>query len=248
MPPFDPLPSSFGLSFSLSLPQGLCGSAVLFCPGGGPPFVGHGGRTLTAAGFAVRTAGSGVDRGVGRGVGRAVGFGVAGGLGVAADVGRAVGAAVGRAVGALVGAAVGAEVGAAVAPPVGAAVGCVAGCCVPVGSGVEPGARPGGAEARPVVGDGDGSPGGEASGPEGVGSGADGDPEGAGWPGWLGWPLPPVGCVPGCDVPGVGVFTMATGGWPDAASRCWSPTPPTPNAIVARTRFRTPRLRMSRAR
>ena len=30
--------------------------------------------------------------------------------------------------------------------------------------------------------------------------------------------------------------------------RCWSPTPPTPSAIVASTRFRMPRLRTSRAR
>ncbi len=205
MPPFEPL--SLGLSFSLSLPQGLLGSAVLFCPGGGPPFVGHGGRTLAAAGLAVRTAGSGVARCVGRGVGRAVGFGVV------AGVGRAVGAVVGRAVAADVGAAVGADVGA----PVGAAVGCVAGCCALVGAGVEPGATPGGADARPVVGVGDGSPDGEASGPDGVGSAADGDGDGAGW---LGRMLPSVGCVAAGDVLGDGVSTTATGGGLDAAFRC----------------------------
>jgi hypothetical protein len=217
MPPFDPF--SFGLSFSLPLPQGLCGSVVLVCPGGGPPFVGHGGRTLTAAGLAVRTAGSGVARWVGRGVGRAVGFGV----------------------GAGVGAAVGADVGA----PVGAAVGCVAGCSVPVGAGVAPGATPGGADASPLVGVGDGSPDGEASGPDGVGSAADEDGDGAGW---LGCPLPSVGCVEAGDALEAGVCTTATGGGLDVAFRPWSSTPPTPNAIVARTRFRTPRLRMSRAR
>lgn len=218
MPPFDV--TSFDLS--LTLPHDLCGSLVLVWPGGGPFFVGQGGRALAATGFAVRTAGSGVARCVGRGVGRAVGAG--GGFGVAAGVGRAVGA----------------DVGALVGAAVGATVGCVTGCCAPVGAGVEPGWTPGGADARPEVGDGSG-PDGEASGPDGVGRGAEGV-------GSLGGPLPPAGCVPVGEPIGDGVVTTATGGWPDGVVRCWSPTPPIPNAIVARTRFRTPRLRMSRAR
>ena len=48
----------------------------------------------------------------------------------------------------------------------------------------------------------------------------------------------------------VGVGTAATGpvGWAEAMARSRSSTPPIPRAIVARTRFSTPRLRMSRAR
>jgi hypothetical protein len=59
---------------------------------------------------------------------------------------------------------------------------------------------------------------------------------------------------PGVGVPapvgvGVDVGTMAIWlGPPLALARCWSSTPPMPRAIVARTMFRTPRLRMSRAR
>ena len=59
--------------------------------------------------------------------------------------------------------------------------------------------------------------------------------------------------VPGASVgpasAGVGVGDGGDVGRPgDAAARCWSSTPPMPSAIVASTRFRTPRLRMSRTR
>jgi hypothetical protein len=206
------------LPFCLSLPHALCGSAVLLCPGGGPSLVGHGGRTLAPP------AGLGV-----RVVGLAVGFGVARGVGLA------VGAAVDRAVGALVGAAVGAVVAAAV----GAAVGPAAGCWV--GAGVDPGARVGAIEATATVGEGDA----DTTCPDGDATGPDGDPEGAGWLACPGLVEGAAEVAPGA---GVGVDTTATGGWRDGAARCWSPTPPMPIAIVARTRFRTPRLRTSRAR
>jgi hypothetical protein len=63
------------------------------------------------------------------------------------------------------------------------------------------------------------------------------------------------GWVPGA-VAGVGdagavvAGTTATGPLERSvpASCCWSRTPPIPKAIVASTRFRTPRLRMSRTR
>jgi len=62
-------------------------------------------------------------------------------------------------------------------------------------------------------------------------------------------------CVPGAVVGwvsagvGVGVGTAAMSvGRREAAACCCSSTPPMPRAIVASTRFRTPRLRMSRTR
>ena len=107
-PPFAPL--------SLPLPPVPClehgrgsGSAVLLCPGGGPPAVGQFGRSLTLSGAAVRVglgvgvavgrgvgAGVGVARGVGAGVGVARGVVVARGVGVGTGVGRAPGVGVGR--------------------------------------------------------------------------------------------------------------------------------------------------------
>jgi hypothetical protein len=63
------------------------------------------------------------------------------------------------------------------------------------------------------------------------------------------------GWVPGA-VAGVGEAGAVVGGTTATgplersvpASCCWSRTPPMPKAIVASTRFRTPRLRMSRTR
>lgn len=209
-----PLLELFPLLVPLSL-HGLCGSAVLLCPGGGPPSVGHGGRTLTSPGCAVDTIGFGVGLRVG--------------LGVAFGVGRVVGRAVG--VGVLAG------LGAGVGLAVGALVGGAAGRWLAVGPCVPTGTTFGAGDAAPV-GDGIGGPG-----------GVDGD--GATDP--TGWPEPPVAPGPSLGVaplvdPGAGVVTTATGPCPDPSDRCWSPTPPMPIAIVARTRFRTPRLRTRRAR
>jgi hypothetical protein len=87
--------------------------------------------------------------------------------------------------------------------------------------------------------------------PEGVGDGkgasADSDGEGAGVsPAGGDWVVPAVGVLPPV---GVAVGTTATWlGPPLALARCCSSAPPMPRAIVARTIFRTPRLRMSRAR
>jgi hypothetical protein len=53
---------------------------------------------------------------------------------------------------------------------------------------------------------------------------------------------------PGVFSVGVGTAAMAPVGLPDAVPRCWSSIPPIPNAMVARTRFRRPRLRTRRAR
>jgi hypothetical protein len=167
-----------------------------------------------------------VDAGVGCGVGAFVGFGD----------GLAVGAAVGAAVGFVVGLAVG---GAAVGPPV--AVGWLGLAVVPdVGL---PGA---GGEALATALVGAGLPGA----PLPVG---DGDGDGIGplgdalGPGLAdGWGLPGDALAP---LVGVGVGTIAIALGPLLApARCCSSTPPRPSAIVARTRFRTPRLRMSRAR
>ena len=202
-----PLLELFPLLVPLSL-HGLYGSAVLLCPGGGPPSVGHGGFTLASGGCAVDTIGFGVGLGVGfgveRGVGRAVGVGVLAGLG--AGVGLAVGTAVGRAVGRAVGALVAGAAGRWLA----------VGPCVPAGTTFGVG------EVAAPMGDGIGDPGGVNPGPS------------------LG--------VATLVEPGAGVVTTATGPCPDPSDRCWSPTPPMPKAIVARTRFRTPKLRTRRAR
>jgi hypothetical protein len=83
----------------------------------------------------------------------------------------------------------------------------------------------------------------------GVGAGLDGVTVGA-WdgvsPGGGDWVVSAVGVLaPVADAVG----TTAIGfGPPLALARCCSSTPPMPRAIVARTIFRTPRLRMSRAR
>lgn len=165
-----------------------------------------------------------------------VGFGVglAGGFGVGSLVGFAVGAAVGFAVGLAVGAAVGSPVAAGwLGRGVDGAKGAADGL---------PG-TPGEAEAiaelglgivLDAVGDG-----------EGAGADPDGVADGVSLAGGC-WELPGVGVVPAVGV-AVGTIAIALGP-PLALARCWSSTPPMPSAIVARTRFRTPRLRMSRAR
>jgi hypothetical protein len=185
-----------------------------------------------------------VDAGVGFGVGSFVAFGV--GLAVGAGVGFGVGFAVGAGVGFGVGLAVGAEVGLGVGLPVD--VGWLA-----RGDDVVPGAlvglpgTAGEAVATAVVGvgltdtpvtvgdeEGDGiGPPGDAVGPGDDDSELPGDSI-----------EPPVGAAVR-----VGVGTTAIAFGPALAlARCCNSTPPTPSTIVARTRFRAPRLRMSRVR
>jgi hypothetical protein len=174
-------------------------------------------------------------------VGFGVGFLV--GRGVGAAVGLAVGRAVGLGVGLGVGWAVRTGVGAAVGPPVavgwlGRAVGPATGAVVGV-TGV-----PGEALATAIDGLG------LASGPEGLAAGDPlGDPLGDGAGTSLGEAWAPGDADEPADpaAPGVGVETTAIGPLLSLA-RCWSSKPPRPSAIVARTRFRTPRLRMRRAR
>jgi hypothetical protein len=201
----------------------------LFFPGGPAPGAGHGVLFLTAFG------------------GFGFGFGVeVAGLGVGAGVIRGVGAGVTRGVGRGVGAAVACDVGAGVTAGVG--TGVTAGDVVDPGEAVA---------FAGVVGKG---PDGDAEAPgsideEGValGSGlalADGSTDGCPPGGDVG------GCVPdgsvGSEVSagfGVGVGTAAMSeGRREAAACCCSSAPPMPRAIVASTRFRTPRLRMSRTR
>jgi len=182
-----------------------------------------------AFGLLFALVGFGVGFLVGRGVGSAVGpaVGLAVGLGVAFGVGWAV----------LIG--VGAAVGVGVRPPVavgwlGRAEGPATGAVVGVTE------VPGEALATTIDGLG------LASGPEGLAAGeplgdAAGTALGDGWaPGDADEPAVPAGL-------GVGVDTTAIGPLLSLA-RCWSSKPPRPSAIVARTRFRTPRLRMRRAR
>jgi hypothetical protein len=148
-----------------------------------------------------------------------VGFGVwVTGLGVGAGVTRGVGAGVTRGVGAGVTAGVGAAV------PAGDAV--APGDSVPDAgfvTGVElpagEGDGVGSIEGLGLVG---GEPGGSVAGAVGPG-------------------------VAGAGV-GVGTAAMTFEGRADAAACCCSSTPPMPSAIVASTRFSTPRLRMSRTR
>ena len=212
--------------FPLPFPHEWCGSSVLFWPGGGPNFVGHGGWPFAAlVGLATTWVGLGVGFGVGRAVGRGVGSGF--GRAVGRAVGRGVGWAVGRGVGRAVWAAVGAGVFAVLCVGSGNGVGWVGG--VPDPAGARVGVAPGMSGVGETLGAGVGvalAPGGVAV-PVGVGVGA------------------PVG--PLVDVVGVGVGTTATGGG-EPAERCWSSNPPAPSTIDARTRFTIPRLTMSRAR
>ena len=163
-----------------------------------------------------------------------------------AFVGLGLGAAVGFGVGLAVGAAVGATVGFGGGLPV--EVGWLGrGVDVAPGAPVGLAGTAGEAVATAMVGSGLTGPVPVGDG-EGDGIGSLGEAVGAGWEAFGGLPGdaldPPVGAAIG-----VGVATMATAlGPPLPLARCCSETPPIPSAIVARTRFRTPRLRMSRAR
>lgn len=188
-------------------------------------------------------------------VGAGVGVAVGAGAGVEVGVGEGVGAgvAVGRGVGVGVGFAVG--VGAGVAVGAGAAV------RRGVGDGVETGVAEG--VAATIVGGVDVANGdvgeagailvGEAVGttePDGVADPVGGGAALVGETGFAGLAGPAVVTAVGLDrsTVGVGTTAIASVGRGDVVARCWSSTPPIPRAIVARTRFRTPRLRMSRAR
>jgi hypothetical protein len=164
--------------------------------------------------------------GFGSGFGLAVGFGVAvTGLGVGAGVTRGVGAGVICGVGAGVGAALGAGVGAELAPGV-------------------PGLDEGTATTSLGDADGLGSLDGDGLATDGLAVAAGsvvGPTDGDAGP-------CVVGGVSG-SVRGVGMAggTCAIGA-AEAPARCCSSAPPIPSAITARTRFRTPRLRMTRMR
>jgi hypothetical protein len=118
----------------------------------------------------------------------------------------------------------------------GSGVGFEPGGVVPAGASVPAGAGDGEATAT-AVGDGldeGAAPVGTGDGPaEGEGDAADAEPLGPG-------PFPGFAS-------GDGLVTTATGGG-DPIDRCCRPTPPMASAMVARTRFRTPRLRTIRAR
>jgi hypothetical protein len=164
--------------------------------------------------------------GFGSGFGLGVGFGVAvAGLGVGAGVTRGVGAGVTCGLGAGVGAALGAGVGSELAPGV-------------------PGLDEGAATTRRGDADGLGSIDGEGLATDGLAVAA-------------GWVVGPTDgdagpCVAGALVGSVRGVGMAGGtcamGAAEAPARCCSSAPPIPSAITARTRFRTPRLRMTRMR
>jgi hypothetical protein len=172
-----------------------------------------------------------------------LGFGVdVAGLGVGAGVTRGVGAGVTRGVGRGVGAAVVCGVGAGVTAGVGAGVtagdvGC-SGEAVALAGAVGRGPD-GDAEGLGSI-EGDALAGGVAL--------ADGSTDGCPPGGEVGGCVPDVS-VGSCVPAGVGVGTAAMSvGRREAAACCCSSTPPMPRAIVASTRFRTPRLRMSRTR
>jgi hypothetical protein len=163
------------------------------------------------------------------------------GRGVGVDRGAAVGASVGFGDGLGVGAVVGWGVGRglAVRPGVGAADAVGVGPPGVTGAVLGPGVASG-TTAMPV-GLAAGEAGGDVDGNAAVVGEGDGVTGGA------------LGTVDGGDVAGpagVWVGTTATGadGAAEGIDRSRNSTPPIPRAIVARTRFRTPRLRMSRAR
>lgn len=196
--------------------------------------------------------GPGVGLGVGFGVGLGVGDGV--GLGVGTGVGAGVGTGVGFGVGAGVGSGVALGVGFGVGRGVGVGVGRI---CAPVGTGVAAalalGELVGTAGVGITVGlDGD-DPGPWLAGTSGEPDGL-GDEDGPGDPlgGTSDAPADDDGLDPGPRpvgaADGVGTTAMPSLGRGDVFPRCCSSTPPIPNAIVARTRFRTPRLNTSRAR
>jgi hypothetical protein len=153
------------------------------------------------------------------------------GLGVGAGVTRGVGAGVARGVGAGVTCGVAAGVGSAL----GAGVGPEWPAGVPRGVSVPPTGL-GSADGLALI-DGDGL---ATDGLAVAGGSLAGAVDGDAGP-----------CVSGAVV-GAGVDVGTSGTWAmgpaDADARCCSSTPPIPSAIDARTRFRTPRLRMSRVR
>jgi hypothetical protein len=204
----------------------------LSLPGGSAPALGHGGLAFTALG------GFGLALGFGFGV-DATGLGVGAGLtrGVGAGVTRGVGAGVSRGVARGVGAAVASGVGAGVTlgGPVGSCTGGTT--ATAVGLATDPdGDTDGLAEAT-----GDGLAGGDAPG-DGPTEGC--PPGGVVWPAGSGVSAGSTDCVG----VGVGMTAMTSVGRAEDAACCCSSTPPMPRAIVASTRFRIPRLRMSRTR
>jgi hypothetical protein len=205
--------------------------------------VGQFGRSLAFAGAFVGvglTVGFGVGFGVGLTVGLTVGFGV--GVGVAAGGGVGVGLAVAAGVG------VGRAVGAAV--EVGVGVGRLSGGRDAGGTtfpdGWADGALLAGTSGLP-----DGTGPSDGVGPVeggGVGErGGVGDPV-TGEAVALGVEPPPVGAGPASVGPGEGTTAIPSVGRAEAMARCCNSTPPMPSAIVASTRFRTPRLKTSLAR
>ncbi len=180
-------------------------------------------------------------------------MGPAGGLAVGCGLGGVVGATDGAVEELGVGLPVGRGVGRGVGGAVGPAVGATDGRGVSRGRGV--GSGPG-TTARGVVrgaidaatwvpvGTGpDGDEFGISRLPVGDGATVDGDGPPPG--GLVGGPL---GRAPVAVGLAVGVGTTATSDGVGGVVRCWSSRPPIPSAITARTMFRTPRLRMSRAR
>ena len=161
------------------------------------------------------------------GFGLGFGFGVAvTGLGVGFGVTRGVGAGVTRGVGAGVMAGVGAAVppGLAMGDPV-AAGAADAGTAVGDGLGDTDG-------LASIDGDGLTDGGGSEADPPGDAVGPDVSDAVVDWgAGWLG------------GTAAIGPFARA-----DDAACCWSSTPPMPSAIVASTRFRTPRPSINRTR
>ncbi len=202
----------------------------LSCPGGAAPGAGHGFLTLAALG------GFGFGVGLGFGVGRGV---AATGFGVGFGVTRGVGAGVTRGVGAAVAAGVPAGVGAAVTAGVGPAVLPGAGAGVTTGTKGDP-------EARAAVGDGLAEGDGLASidGDGLVGGGSEADPAGVD----VGPGVSAAGVASGTVGLAVGITATTPLARADAAACCWSSTPPMPRAMVASTRFRTPRPRIRRTR
>ena len=235
----------------------------LFCPGGGAPSDGQGGRARDFAGPDVLAGAGGA---VGCAVGATVGGGVGGGVGtVGCAVGCAVGCgAVGGAVGCgcgccgggvgTVGCAVGCGVGGTVGLAVGLAVGVSVGVAEDAGS---VGRAAGAAVSVGVVGGAVGLAikGVDVATATLVGEGStDGDGAALGLAEACGWAGDgKAGCgVSDDDAVGAGLDTTATSGlWPgtpDAAARRWSSTPPRPNATDTSTRFTAPSARTRRTR
>jgi hypothetical protein len=201
--------------------------SLLLWPGGGAPSAGHGALDLVVfGGFVWCGSGFGVlETGLGVGVTRGVGAGVRRGVG--AGVTRGVGRGVATGVG----------------------LGVATGVALTVGAGEAVGVTTGGGTAATAVDEAVGAIDGDALGVAGlalgVGSTAGEPPAGDVGTGVTG---ATVGVDDGSPA-GVGAGMTATGPvGRTVAACCWIWKPPIPSAIVARTRFRTPRLRMSRTR